>query len=299
MKLPKRVELIDVGPRDGFQNIGDFIPTATKLAVIGRLVKSGIRSVEITSFVNPKAVAQMADAAEVAVEVLKSHPDLRAIALVPNLRGANNAYSCGIRELSCVISASESHNMANINRKIEQSLDELSKIREALPDCKLRLTIATAFGCPFEGVVTPRQVESLARQGVDIGADEIILCDTIGIANPLQVASLTAELKSVLPAIPTGVHFHNTRGMGLANTLAAMQEGVCIIETSAGGLGGCPFAPGASGNTSTEDTVNMLECMGVETGVSLPALLEAVKYIRENIPGKLSSAMYSATIFEN
>ena len=197
MKLPEKVTVIEVGPRDGFQNVKDFIATEDKIRIIELLRNAGVTAVEVTSFVHPKAVPQMADAKEVAEKVREKFPDLRAIALVPNERGAKNAWECGIKEVSYVISASEAHNQANVRRTVKESLEELGKIRQAVPELKVRLDIATAFGCPYAGKISQEQVFALMEEAKDFGIQEIVLCDTIGIADPVRVAGLAEAVKAV------------------------------------------------------------------------------------------------------
>jgi hydroxymethylglutaryl-CoA lyase len=293
--LPKNVNVVEVGPRDGFQNLPDFIPTEVKIAAIEKIIASGVREVEITSFVNPKAVPQMADASEVASEIVRKYggkPGARLIALIPNARGAQSAADCGIGTVSVVISVSESHNKANVNRTVEESLAGLVEIVDTFPGLTIRLETATALGCPFEGNVPERNVLALIARGLEIGVKEIALCDTIGVANPVQVDSLTrAVRKEFGDRYPLALHLHDTRGMGLANTYAGLMNGVDIVETSIGGLGGCPFAPGAAGNTATEDLLNMLGSMGIETGVDMTKYFEALHYIRDNIKDDLISHM--------
>lgn len=301
VEYPSFVEVIEVGPRDGFQNIKTHIPTKIKLAVIDQMIASGIRKIEITSFVHPKAIPQMADASEVVQAVFNKYQDkdIAVMALIPNLTGAKNASKYGIKEVAYVISASEKHNLANINRTREQSLSELTNIIDQLPDLNIRLDVATAFGCPFAGKVDNNLVLSLIDEGIKLGVSTIVLCDTIGIANPRQVYELVKTVKMAYPAMPIGLHLHDTRGMGLANTLAGLQAGVTMFETSIGGLGGCPFAPGAAGNTATEDMVNMLKDMDIETGINLEKYLEAVRFVRKEVQLDLSGHMASACMYEN
>ena len=285
------IQIIDVGPRDGFQNVKTFIDTETKLQIIDGLYQAGIRAMEVTSFVSPKAIPQMADAAQVAETVIRKYPDLRAIALVPNLRGAQNAWNAGIREAAWVISASEAHNKANINRTIAESLEALKKVTEELPELKVRLDIATAFGCPFAGKTPQTNVLQLIRATRELGIKEVTLCDTIGVGNPAQVRSLLKAIQREFPEIQIALHFHNTRGMGLANIFAAIDMGVKNFETSVGGLGGCPFAPGSEGNTATEDTAYMIQEMGLKTGIDIPKLLQTVAYVEQNVDAPLSGKL--------
>ena len=291
MQLPLKVDIVEVGPRDGFQNLKDWIPTEVKIQEIEKLIASGIKAMEVTSFVHPKAVPQMADAKEVASAIAERYADkVRLIALVPNAKGAENAEKCRIRNITYVISASQAHNQANVNRTIQESLDDLKGLAGKFPDLSIRLDIATAFGCPFDGKVSEEQVFSLADQALEAGVKGIILCDTIGTAGPRQVAELSRMAKERY-SVPIGLHLHDTRGMGLANILAGLQQGITIFETAAGGLGGCPFAPGAAGNTATEDLLNMLGTLQIETGVDLDKYMEAVSYIKENIHPKLTGHM--------
>ncbi|EAX47437.1 pyruvate carboxyltransferase [Thermosinus carboxydivorans Nor1] len=301
MEFPSRVEVVEVGPRDGFQNIKTFIPTAVKLQIIAQLIAAGVRKMEVTSFVHPKAIPQMADAAEIASTVCAKYQeaDFVPLALVPNLVGAKNAYRCGIREVAYVISASEKHNLANINRTRDQSLVELASITSELPDLKVRLDVATAFGCPFLGRVDDGLVLSLIEAGLQRGISTVVLCDTIGVANPKQVYNLVRAVQNAFPNIPLGLHLHDTRGMGLANTLAGLAAGVTSFETSVGGLGGCPFAPGAAGNTATEDMVNMLQAMGVATGIDLDKCLAVVQTVRDHIQAELTGHMGKACRYDN
>ena len=285
------VQITDVGPRDGFQNVRTFIDTDIKLTIIEKLYEAGVRSMELTSFVSPKAIPQMADAGTVVCAVLEKYPELRAVALVPNLRGAQNAWDAGIREIACVISASEAHNKANVNRTIAESIAGLAQIRTALPDMRIQLDIATAFGCPFAGEVSSEAVLGLIGQAQTVGLGGVTLCDTIGIANPAQVQRLLSDVRWKYPQLDLTLHFHNTRGMGLANIFAALELGLRKFETSVGGLGGCPFAPGADGNTATEDAVNMLHAMGYATGIDLEKYLEAVAYTKTHVDALLSGKL--------
>lgn len=299
MKLPEKVTVIEVGPRDGFQNVKDFIATEDKIRIIELLRNAGVTAVEVTSFVHPKAVPQMADAKEVAEKVREKFPDLRAIALVPNERGAKNAWECGIKEVSYVISASEAHNQANVRRTVKESLEELGKICQAVPELKVRLDIATAFGCPYAGKISQEQVFALMEEAKDFGIQEIVLCDTIGIADPVRVAGLAEAVKKRYPEFIYTMHLHNTRGQGLANILAAMQNGITSFETSVGGLGGCPFAPGAAGNAATEDFLNMLDYMGVESGIAGEEYLKAVAYVKAKVHADLTGNMLQACKYDH
>lgn len=291
MKLPERVRIRDVGPRDGFQNVRTFIDTDKKLEIIDGLVAAGIQAIEITSFVNPKAIPQMADAAKVAAEVRKKYPDLEALALVPNMRGAENASKSGIRNVAYVVSASEAHNKANVNRTIDESVENLRELVLQHPKLNIRVDIATAFGCPYSGITSPENVFRLLKVCGELGIHEVTLCDTIGIANPKQVSGLLNAVKDGFPEMNIALHLHNTRGMALANMAVAAECGITDFETSVGGLGGCPFAPGSEGNAATEDTVYMFEQMGVETGIDLEKLIETVAYVQANVDAPVTGKM--------
>ncbi len=284
MILPKKISVVEVGPRDGFQNVKSFIPTSIKLELIQGLISSGVKEIEITSFVHPKVLPQMADASEVAQKIIaKKSEDLRVMALVPNKRGALNAQECGIRDVAYVISVSEKHNMANVNRTTRESLMDLKELITSLPDLSVRLDVATAFGCPFQGAISEQAVVGMVEEALASGVKEIVLCDTIGVANPCQVDSLIQKTMKVCGNTPLSLHLHDTMGMGLANTLAGIQAGVSRFETSLGGLGGCPFAPGAAGNTATEDMVNMLHKMEIATGINLDSYLNTVMLAKKSI----------------
>ena len=301
LMFPNQVKIVEVGPRDGFQNIKTFIPTETKLNVIEGMIAAGVQIMEVTSFVHPKAIPQMADATEVAKNVIEQYKDssFNGLTLVPNLTGAKKAYACGIREISYVISASEKHNLANINRTREQSLSDLQNIVTEVPDLKIRLDVATAFGCPLGGKVDDEMVISLIDSALKIGVKSVILCDTIGVANPKQVSELAKTVKNMFSGIPFGLHLHDTRGMGLANTLAGLEAGITTFESSIGGLGGCPFAPGAAGNTATEDLVNMFHAMGISTGIHLDQYLAVVQIVREQIQSVLTGHMAYARKYDD
>ncbi len=286
--LSKKINIIEVCPRDGLQNIEKFIHTETKLELVKYLVEAGFKKMQVTSFVNPKAVPQMKDAREVAVKAVENYPDVMFTALVPNLFGAKAAYESDIREISYVISASEAHNKENVRRSINESFEELSKIRDKYEDLIIKLDIATAFGCPFLGEVSVNQIIRMIDTAFNIGVDDIFLADTIGVANPKQVGQVLTSIKSEYPDKDFGLHLHDTKGMGLANVVVALEKGITTFESAAGGLGGCPFAPGAAGNIASEDLINMIEQMNMLTGVNLNKLLNATDFIRTNIKENLT-----------
>ncbi len=281
-------DIYEVGPRDGFQNIGAFIPTSLKMELIERLLESGITRIQLTSFVSPKAVPQMADARDVAERFVGRYPGVRFGALVPNLFGARAARDCGIREINYVASVSLSHNQANINRTHAQSFEELARICNELPEMNVLFGAATAFACPFEGETPLAALLSFVEKAVRCGVKTVELADTIGMAYPAQVTRTFEAMSREFPDVKLGVHFHDTRNNGIVNSLLAMQFGVDYIQTSVGGLGGCPFAPGASGNTSTEDLVWLLEKSGYATGIDFDKLLACAKYAKAHIAGNYS-----------
>jgi hydroxymethylglutaryl-CoA lyase len=291
---PSLVRVTDITGRDGFQNITEWIPTETKTAVIDLIAVAGIAKMEITSFVSPKAIPQMADAVRIVEHVREKFPQVAIVALAPNLRGAENAVKAGVPEISYVISASAAHNKANINRTHEESLNDLASISKEFPDLKINLSMSTVFGCPFTGETPVKQVLWLLGEALGRGAKSVSLCDTIGVANPAQVKYVVGALKEKHPDFPMALHLHDTHGMGLANTFAALEAGVDCFETAVGGLGGCPFAPGAAGNTSTEDMINMLHRMGLSTGIDLEKLLRAAAVVKEKIHPGLTGHLASA-----
>jgi hydroxymethylglutaryl-CoA lyase len=295
--LPSSVRVTDITGRDGFQNITEWIPTETKTAVLDLIAAAGVAKMEITSFVSPKAIPQMADAVQIVAHVRENFPHVAIVALAPNLRGAENAAKAGVPEISYVISASAAHNKANINRTHEESLNDLASITAAFPDLKINLSMSTVFGCPFNGETPVTQVLWLLGEAIGRGAKSVSLCDTIGVANPVQVKHVIAALKEKHPDFPMALHLHDTHGMGLANTLAALEAGVDCFETAVGGLGGCPFAPGAAGNTSTEDMGNMLHRMGIGTGIDLEKLLQAAGVVKEKINPGISGHLASARTY--
>ena len=280
----KKIDIYEVGPRDGFQNIKEYIPAATKKEIIDGLIASGIKHIELTSFVSPKAIPQLKDAQDIAKTCLETYPDVDFLALVPNLRGAQTAADVGIQRIAYVVSLSESHNKANINRTHEQSYEALKEIMAQCPQLDIILDLATTFGCPFEGKFLPEQAVEFLKQYVELGVKQVCLCDTIGIANPRQVKDIIAAVWEAYPQLDLQVHIHDTRNMGVACTLAAIEAGVTKVQSTLGGLGGCPFAPGASGNLATEDLVYTLNEMGYDTGVQFEPILQLAKQEVKAIP---------------
>ncbi|MDO5142024.1 MAG: hydroxymethylglutaryl-CoA lyase [Eubacteriales bacterium] len=287
--MDKFVNVAEIGPRDGFQSISCMmIPTETKLEVIEAIIDAGVSHLQCTSFVSPKAIAQMQDATEIVQTLLEKHPDLDLFALVPNFRGAQSAVAAGLKKVSSVISLSVSHNMNNVRRTHEQSFDELKRIMDTFPELHIELDVATAFGCPFEGEMTIPALVDFVGKAYDLGIRSFNICDTIGVAYPSQVSASFQALMAAYPDVHFSVHIHDTRNMGILNSLEAVRCGVDTVQTTLGGLGGCPFAPGASGNTATEDFVYLLEREGYETGIDQKKLLAAAKLEVEKIPGNYS-----------
>ena len=292
--LPQRISLREVGPRDGLQNEAP-VPTKSKVALIDALSRTGVGRIEAVSFVHPNAIPSMADAAEVWAAVERS-PEVRYSALVPNLRGAQRALDAGFREIEVVVSASDTHNRKNVNRTTEESLDDIAAVIAVAHDtgATCQVIVSTAFGCPYEGdVPVPRVLDVVGRALAD-GADGISYGDTTGMATPGRVQALVGETRMAFPDAALNLHFHNTRGTGLANVLAALQLGVTDYDASVGGLGGCPYAPGATGNVCTEDLVHMVEDMGVDTGVDLDAMLEAAREAERLVGRTLPSQVLRA-----
>jgi hydroxymethylglutaryl-CoA lyase len=295
MKLPESVEITEVGPRDGFQNLKTLIPTEIKIQCIEKLVESGLKRIEVTSFVHPKAVPQMADAAEVLTAIKqKFSKQVTCIALVPNLVGAKRAIETGADEICFVISASERHNLENTKQTVEQSLAAFKSVCEIKGNVLVRLSVVTAFTCPFIGVVPPENVTRIIEAGKAAGTDEIMIADTLGTANPLQIESLMGMLMKRY-GYNYVLHIHDTRGMGLSNMLVGLMMGITRYETSVGGLGGCPFAPGAAGNVATEDFVNMCHEMHIRTGIDLNKLVGVSHMLETVVTAPLSGHMVRAS----
>jgi hydroxymethylglutaryl-CoA lyase len=292
--LPERISLREVGPRDGLQN-EDPVPTEAKVELIDALSLTGVGRIEAVSFVHPTAIPQMADAAEVWKRVQRAG-DVRYSALVPNLKGAERALAAGFTELEVVVSASDTHNRKNVNRATEESLDDIAKIIELAHGrgATCQVIVSTAWGCPYEGDVPVERVVAVASRAVRDGADSASFGDTTGMATPSRVTRLVGEFRMAEPETPLNLHFHNTRGTGLANVLAALQLGVADFDASVGGLGGCPYAPGATGNIASEELVHMVEDMGVATGVNLEALVEvaatAERLVGHTLPSQVLRA---------
>jgi hydroxymethylglutaryl-CoA lyase len=292
--LPTRISVREVGPRDGLQN-EDPVPSTAKIALIDQLAKTGVGRIEAVSFVRAEAIPQMADADQVWAGVTRD-PAVRYSALAPNLRGARRALDAGFTEVEVVVSASDTHNRKNVNRGTEQSLDEIAVILDEAHQrgATCQVIVSTAWGCPYEGDVPVERVVAVAGRAVADGADSISFGDTTGMATPRRVWDLVGSFRSAYPEMPLNLHFHNTRGTGLANVLAALEMGVDDFDASVGGLGGCPYAPGATGNIATEELVHMVEDMGVATGVDLAAMIEAAAEAERIVGRELPSQVLRA-----
>ncbi len=282
------VSIREVGPRDGLQN-EDPVPTDAKVRLLDALSGTGVRRIEAVSFVHPKAIPQMADA-DVVWSRARRNPDVRYSALVPNSRGAERALAAGFREIEVVVSASDTHNRKNLNRSTAESLDDIAALIPLIHAAggTAEVIVATSFGCPYEGDVAPARVASVVERVRADGADRIAFGDTTGMGTPRRVRDLLAEVR------PDLLHFHDTRGTGLANILTALELGVTEFDASVGGLGGCPYAPGASGNVATEGVVHMLHDMGLDTGIDLDALLAVAAYAQEIVGHELPSGVLKA-----
>ena len=286
-----QVLVSEVGPRDGLQSIKRAMPTEVKHRWIRALAEAGLREIEVASFVPPKLLPQMADAAEVVREALRI-PGLTVLALVPNLRGFQDAVAAGARKVTLTVSASEAHSLSNIRMTCAEAIESAKRIvkfRDGLPEGErpaIEVGVSTAFGCTLQGDVSEDFAIGMAVQCAEAGADTVGLSDSVGYANPAQVKRMFARLKRELGDKAGGAHLHNTRGQGLANVVAALDAGVTTFDASQGGIGGCPYAPGATGNIVTEDLAFLLESMGFDTGIDMTKLLEARKFLSEGLPGE-------------
>jgi len=298
--LPEQVTVYEVGPRDGLQNEGRAVPTADKIAFIDALSAAGLPCIEITSFVSERWIPQLADASTVARGVAR-RAGVRMSALVPNRRGLDDAIAAGMDEVAVFLSASETHNMRNVNKPIA---DTLAAFEDVVPPAlargmRVRAYVSTAFGCPYEGDVDRRVVVDLARALRDLGVYQVSIGDTIGVANPRQVAQVLGDVLEHVPAELVGMHFHDTEGTALANCLVGLTMGITTVDAAIGGLGGCPYAPGASGNMATEDLVAMLHGMGIRTGVDLDKLIAcsrlAAAFVGHELPSKYLKAHIGKT----
>jgi len=296
---PSRIEIVEVGPRDGLQSESQVLPTATKIEFIRRLRAAGLTRIEVASFVNPKRVPQMADAEAVMDQLRLDSAGARFIGLILNRKGFDRASEAGCTEVGMAIAASESFSQRNQGCSIDEGVHAWLDIAQAAKAAGIRaqITLSTAFGCPFEGEVPAAQVLALAERVARGDPDEIAVADTIGVAAPSQVSELIGRLRSALPSARLRAHFHNTRNTGLANAYAAVLAGVQALDASCGGIGGCPFAPAATGNIPTEDLIYMLHRMGVQTGVDLPALLDTSRWLQEALAHAVPGMLVKAGLF--
>lgn len=297
MNRPDRVTVVEVGPRDGLQNEAAVLGTADKITFIDRLASAGLSIVESGAFVSPRWVPQMADSAEVFAG-LDRRPGVRYPALVPNITGLDRAHAAGVTDVAVFAAASDTFSRRNINQPIEESLALYRTVcaQARAYGMRVRGYVSTAFGCPYEGEVPPARVAAVSAALIEMGADEVAVSDTIGIAHPGQVAPVIEAVAARVPRERIALHFHDTRGTALANVLLALECGVTTFDSSAGGLGGCPYAPGATGNLATEDLVYMLSGLGIATGVDLKAVVSASAFIESRIGRLLPSRYYRATV---
>jgi hydroxymethylglutaryl-CoA lyase len=296
-QLPPEVTLYEVGPRDGLQNEARLIPTTDKVQLVDALSGTGLRAIEVTSFVNPKWIPQLADAVEVASRIERK-PGVVYSALVPNRQGLDAALKAGMREIAVFLSASETHNKKNVNKTIAATLEAF---RETVPPAleqglRVRAYVSTVYGCPYEGAVDPGKALELCRALRALGCYQVSLGDTIGVANPRQVRDVLSRVLAEVPAPEVAVHFHDTRGTALANILVAVEMGITTVDAALGGLGGCPYAPGASGNVATEDVIYMLDGMGVRTGVDLDKLIDCSRLASSLVGHEMPSKYYRAAM---
>ena len=290
----KRLYFNDVVTRDGFQIEPNFIPTEDKIKLVDELSQCGFAKIEVTSFTSPKAIPMLRDAEEVMGKI-KRVPGVEYTVLVPNLRGAERALESRADEFNLVMSTSETHNLANLRMGREKSFAGLAEVIQYVDGrVPINVSLSTAFGCPMEGDVPQEVVESFVQRFADLGVRGVTICDTTGMANPAQVSKMVDSLQKRFGNLQLTLHFHNTRGMGLANVLAAVQSGITCFDGSLGGLGGCPYAPGASGNISSEDAIHMLDAMGYDTGMDIPRLIalarELPKIVGHEVPGQIAKA---------
>ncbi|MFL6674538.1 MAG: hydroxymethylglutaryl-CoA lyase [Massilia sp.] len=291
----KRVYIQEVATRDGFQNEATFVDTDAKIALVNQLSECGFAKIEVTSFTSPKAIPALRDAEAVMHQITRRAGVVYTV-LVPNVRGAERALSCNVDEVNLVMSVSESHNRANLRMSREQSFAQLRDVIEVVrpTPVAINVSLSTAMGCPMEGDVSSAQVLQWMQRFADLGVDGVTLCDTTGMAFPSQVAALCAAARERFPGLELTLHFHNTRGLALANTLAAISSGIDRFDASLGGLGGCPYAPGATGNACTEELVHMLELEGYDTGANLDGILAAAAQlpglIGHDVPSQLLKA---------
>lgn len=296
--MNEHVEIVEVGPRDGLQSQPKLLDTATKLELIERLIDAGIRRIEVVSFVNPRRVPQMADA-EALVRGLRPRDDVRYIGLVLNGKGLERARDSGVKEINCVVAASDSFGRRNQGATIDEALAEAGEIARGAAAAGLcaGVTISAAFGCPFEGEIPVDRVVAIAARLAGMGFAEIALADTIGAAGPSDVSAMIDKVRVVTGDIPLRCHFHNTRNTGIANAYAAIQAGVRILDASCGGVGGCPFAPAATGNVATEDVLYMVHRMGLDTGIDIEKMMTTARWLEARLDSPVPAMVTRAGLF--
>lgn len=289
------VILTEVCPRDGFQSISEWIPTETKVEIINQLIDCGYKQIEVTSFVHPKAIPQLKDADDVLKQIKRSK-DVKLRALVPNVRGLERAIAVGVDKAKLMLSASDSHSLSNANCTTEEALQKFEPLIALAKQSDIAISgsISVAFGCPYEGDVPVERLAMICERYRSFGINEVSLADTTGMANPTKVKRNVRALRELFPEITFSLHLHNTRGMAFANAVAGYEEGIIHFDSSAGGLGGCPYAPGASGNIASEDLIHGFGEMGIETNLSLDQVLEAAKYVQQQLPQAVDSFLLKA-----
>jgi hydroxymethylglutaryl-CoA lyase len=293
--FPRQVRIVEVGPRDGLQNEPALVPTAAKVSFVNRLSEAGHRMIEVSAFVSPRWVPQMADAADVFAAITRT-PGVRYTALVPNLQGLARARDANVDEVAVFPAASETFSKRNLNQTIDEALTQAKNVCDAAAagGLPVRAYLSTSFGCPFEGAIDPSRVADLAARLIDYGAYEVALSDTIGIAHPRQVSDVLSQVTRHVPVSKLALHLHDTRGTALVNVYAGLEAGVAVFDASAGGLGGCPYAPGATGNLATEDLVYLLDGLGIASGVNLERIADASRAIEPLVGHPLPSRMFRA-----
>jgi len=295
MTNEQAVILTEVCPRDGFQSISEWIPTETKVDIINRLIDCGYKQIEVTSFVHPKAIPQLKDADEV-LKLIKRPKDVKFRALVPNVRGLERAIAAGVDKAKLMLSASDSHSLSNANCTTEEAIAKFEPLVELAKQSDIAISgsISVAFGCPYEGDVPVERLAMICERYRSFGIKEVSLADTTGMANPAKIKRNVRALRELFPEITFSLHLHNTRGMAFANAVAGYEEGIIHFDSSAGGLGGCPYAPGASGNIASEDLLHGFSEMGIETNLSLDNVLDAAKYVQQLLPQAVDSFLLKA-----
>lgn len=285
MSFPKSVTITEVCPRDGFQSLPEFIPTEDKIEIVNEIMECGFKQIEVTSFVHPKAIPQLKDAAEV-LQGIKRKPGVKLRALVPNLRGLERAIEVGVDKVKLMLSATDSHSISNANRPTFEAMKAFEPLVERAKEANIVVSgsISVIFGCPYEGDVPMERINEICKRYIDLGIFDLSLADTTGMANPVKVRRIVSQLKENFPELHFSMHLHNTRGMAFANAVAGLEEGIVDFDSSVAGLGGCPYAPNASGNIASEDIIHGFEEMGIDTGIDLDKVIALGKKLKERFP---------------